>query len=128
MKIVRLQVGIEIGEGSSLYYVTSPDFSEFDLGCGIWLNDAYFEIADLDVNSGIAGLYPLNEEAKIFADKSNLIYMEGIIKPFSVGGSNIDRRLIENGETHAEFEARKFNNKVNQRTECITFGWVTITW
>lgn len=119
MKTISLKVGIPVNRIDNLLWaeVLTP-IDQNDLGCAVQLyNHALYEIDQICRQGKIIALLPLNGEAVELNDNIKLNVYDGIVYNFLVRESNKMRRLIEDGETHAEFEARKFNIKLTEERE-----------
>lgn len=121
MREISFNLGVPVDEADNILWAeaTLPIYQS-DLGCAVEFCKALYEIEEISKDGKIVGLYPLNGEAVILNEIiDGFISVDGTVYDFLVRDSNKMRRLIEDGETHAEYKARKFNIKIVIRQQFL---------
>lgn len=110
MKSITIEFGIPT-DGRN-WFVVSEEINEEDLGCSILYpdNGALFEVMDCAEN--FVSLYPLNDAGNTMKEQGMMTERTFIVYDFEVRDSISPRRLIEDGETFAEYFVRR---RVNAR-------------
>ena len=129
INMVEIISGYASGEHNNILYVScAHNLKKYIGGTMTIFDDCVFEI--LDFGGGIVKLLPLTESAFEYASKHHERKHLVQVKSLFINDSLLERRLVEECETHAEFELRKLKN-INDANmvkffNCLPVGTIVI--